>query len=391
MTPLTLLVVGQASSPHVQVRTDCFRQRGHRVKLVTAEASGRSGVEEIVPRPPLDAPKMRSFGLAMATLSALARNEADIVHVHFAHGLGAWLAPAATSRPLVVSLMGGDVLFDERGRTAAHRRLTTRLLQNADLITAKAGHLAEIARRLAPGVRCETVTWGVDAKAFRPLDGSILRLKLGLQPQDLVILSPKALQPLYNAHLLVEALAAIVTPVPRAHLVLIDHVVDTPYRAHLVARIEALKLAAHVRFIPSVPHSQMPELYAIADVVASVPSSDGLPQSLLEALACAKVNLLPASPRYEELIRDGESAVMAALQPSDLAAALTRLLTDAALRQRIGESGRRLILEHADFDSEVQRVEGFYRELLVGPRRRSLGRRVGLLVATLRDVLIPGG
>lgn len=386
--PLTLLAVGQASSPHVQSRTDCFRQRGHRVKILTTEASSRAGVEEIVPRPPFDIPKARSLGLTLDTLRAISRTEADLVHVHFAHGLGAWLAPAATARPLVVSVMGGDILFDERRRTPAERRLTKRLLQNADLITAKASHLADVARHLAPGVRCETVIWGVDTRQFRPLDGSPMRQRLGFAPDDLLILSPKALQPLYNAHLLVEALSKVVTSVPQARLVLIDHVVDSGYRAELVARIENLHLQSHVRFLPPAPHAQMAEHYAVADVIASVPSSDGMPQSLLEALACGRVNLLPASSRYEELITDGESAIMVALNVFDMAETLTRLLTSPELRQRVAENGRRLILQRADFDHEVSRVEGFYRELLVGPRRRSLRKRSGLLMGTLKDLFV---
>jgi glycosyltransferase involved in cell wall biosynthesis len=361
------------------------------VKIITPEASTRVAADEIIPRPLFDIPKLRSLGLALATVRAIARTEADLVHVHFAHGLGAWLSPAATGRPLVVSVMGGDVLFDERGRTAAERRLTTRLLQNADLITAKAGHLADVARHLAPGVRCETVIWGVDTQQFRPLDGSALRHRLGFAPSDLLILSPKALQPLYNAHLLVEALSSVVAEVPAARLVLIDHVVDSAYRAELVARIETLGLQAHVRFLPPVPHDQMAEHYAIADVIASVPSSDGMPQSLLEALACARVNLLPASSRYEELITDGESAVMVALNPPDIAATLTRLLTEPELRQRIAENGRRLVVERADFDREVGRVEGFYRELVRGPRRRSLRKRAGLLAGTLKDLFAARG
>jgi len=48
----------------------------------------------------------------------------DIVLVHYAQGLWAWLAPLA-KRPVVVTVMGGDVLFDEQGRPTWMERTAT--------------------------------------------------------------------------------------------------------------------------------------------------------------------------------------------------------------------------------------------------------------------------
>ena len=54
----------------------------------------------------------------------------------------------------------------------------------------------------------------------------------------------------------------------------------------------------------------MRDYYSIADVAVSVPESDGMPQTLLEAMACGTPNLLVKLQRYEEIVEHGESAYL---------------------------------------------------------------------------------
>jgi len=60
------------------------------------------------------------------------------------------------------------------------------------------------------------VRWGVDAEVFRRDEqaAAALRARLGLAGADRVILSPRILQPLYNVHLLLDALPGILAEVP---------------------------------------------------------------------------------------------------------------------------------------------------------------------------------
>ena len=104
----------------------------------------------------------------------------DVVHVHFAHSLGAWLAAATGGRPLVVSTMGADVLFDEQGtNTIFTRQMTRRLLRSADLVTVKSDYIAGIVRDLGgSGTNVTKVAWGVDTRVFFPRDPANLRRRV---------------------------------------------------------------------------------------------------------------------------------------------------------------------------------------------------------------------
>jgi glycosyltransferase involved in cell wall biosynthesis len=136
-----------------------------------------------------------------------------------------------------------------------------------------------------------------------------------------------------------------------------------------------------VRFVGRVDHADMPALYTLAEAVVSVPASDGLPQSLFEALACEAPTIVGALETYREIVGDGETACVTDFNANAIAAAILRILGDAALRARIGPAGRQRVTTLASLPREAERVEGFYREALTAPRRR------GGLVLRLGDAL----
>jgi glycosyltransferase involved in cell wall biosynthesis len=132
----------------------------------------------------------------------------------------------------------------------------------------------------------------------------------------------------------------------------------------------------------------MPQYYSLADVTVAVPPSDGLPQTLLEGMACGAPSILSRLARYEELITHGESAYFVDITPESIADGVIRLLWDAALRERIASIGREIVATYADFDRDVDRVEAKYYELSdAGKRRPSRSvERVRILTEVARHL-----
>lgn len=387
--PLTICAIGSSGSSHVVSRVKCFAERGHRVFLICESRNGIDGVTELVPSG-RSIRGLRSMSLLMNVPKLIRQCRPDVIHVHFAYNPLAWMALAADYHPLVVSVMGGDVLFDEQGSpTSSGRRLTLRLLERADLITSKSGFLIDVLDRLGGfGAKAMKVVWGVDLKHFRRLDAGRLRTALGIGREDRVILSPRILQRFYNVHLIVEAMPRIVAAVPGARLLITEYQADVGYREEIVRRVRALGLEERVRFVGHVPYADMPQYYSLADVTVGVPPSDGLPQTLLEAMACGSPSILSRLARYEELVTHGESAYFVDLTPEDIADGVIRVLGDAALRERIASVGREIVGTHADLGRDVDRVESKYYELssVAERRRREYGRRAGILVEVARHL-----
>jgi glycosyltransferase involved in cell wall biosynthesis len=394
---LTILAVGNGRSIHVARFVQSFAKRGHRVLLFTdsPSPSGIEGVTQLVAASPADRfsllrlpPPFRGalyHGLyAFELLRALRTQRPDIVHVYYAYSYFAWVAGLLGCTPLVVTTMGGDVLFDEQGSPGpVGKWLTIRLLRQADYITSQSDFLSdEIGRLTGERGKTERVLWGVSPDEFARRDASGLRRALGLDLETRIVLSPKILQPFYRVHLVVEAMAIVRRSIPGAVLVVSEYGADPSYREQLAGRIAELDLSDHVRFVGQIPYEEMPSYYSLADVSVGIPPSDSLPQSLFEAMACGTPMILSRLPRYEEIVQHEQSAYFVDPEPAAIAAGIVRLLDDASLRGRIATEGRRIVVEQANLDEEVARVEGRYRELLASIRPR-IARLSALLSAGL--------
>jgi len=370
---LTIALLGSTKSTHVRARARAMADRGHRVVWLTTEPAGVLGVEEI----PLSGARSLLFRAAnrvsrrlghisldrlplyQRLSSALDALNPDVVHIHYAASVPAWLAAATDRHPLVVSVMGGDVLFGEQQPTTALGRwLTREVFESADLITAKSDHLIHALG--VHGKKAMRLVWGVDLKQFRRTDPRALRKKLGLADDVRVVLSPKILQPFYNIHLVIEAMAMV----PGAVLLVTEYAADATYKAELIALIARLGLGDRVRFVGAIAAEEMADYYSLAAVAVAVPPSDGLPQALFEAMACEVPNVLANLPRYQEVVSDRESVLFVEIEPSSIARGINALLDDPALAERIRSRGRKIAEEGANLQNEVVRFEAALYALL---------------------------
>jgi glycosyltransferase involved in cell wall biosynthesis len=381
---MRICVVGEMKAGHLPRRAELIASLGHEVVRVTPAMSGSEEAR--------DAQRAGGGGYVgrlWRCYRLLCDGNPDIVHVHYALGLGAWLALVAGRRPLIVSIMGNDVLLDEYPPLNwPAGRLTRLLLRHADLVTSKSDHLSAAACQL--GVRPDRIVkiiWGIDPAAFRRVDAAPLRRELGLAAEDRVIFSPRALQPLYNINLLVDAMPAILRQVPTAKLLLSEFAADPPYRAALRAAIDRLGLGASVRLVGTIAHERMAAFYSLSELAVGIPSSDGLPQSLLEAAACGTPMVVSNLERYREFVRPEEGAVFVDLDAGAVAEGICRMLGDADLRARLIDHGRHLALG-ADTGNQLRLLDQSYRQLTAAHAGQRVARRIRLEAAVFFGLFV---
>jgi glycosyltransferase involved in cell wall biosynthesis len=379
---LNICMIGSSRSVHIKNRARYMAERGHKVSVITDAITGIEGVEEIIPVSSPD-PKLFPLIKAVNCYRSMLRCRPDIVHIHYAHGMGAWMAAFFDHHPLVVSVMGGDILFEEQGRpTHRSRWLTFQLLEGADLIMAKSDYLISILGEIGEfKSKAIKVIWGVDRKIFRHVDSYLLRHELNIPDGDLIILSPRAFEPFYNIHMIVETMPLILKKFPNTKLLLTEQNVDIRYKSQIISRIHTLGLDYSVIFVGNIKNEDMPLYYSLADVVVAVPPSDGLPHSLLEAMACRVPNVISRLPRYKEVVSHEESAYFVDISPEGIAGGVLRILGESALRNRIIENGITIVENLPDLESEIKRVEENYYELMKRPvKRLGLMKRMKILV-----------
>ena len=343
---LTLLMLGAVNTPHVEHLAIAMRDRGHRVVVAGEVVPGyapsvlpAAGVEVR----PLELPAMPWVRHLFRTVRP------DVVHANWLYGYG-FLAAAMRLRPLVAMAWGSDVyratgLQLRKARYAA-RRADAVLADSADLLKRVVGLGAD-------QERAHLLNWGVDLEVFAPAaDRGHVRARLGLQ-RGPVVLSPRALTPLYNPGVIVEAFEGVATTHPDAQLVLKHIGTSEPELGR--------PLPMRTRIVGHVPYGQLPEWYSVADVCVSIPSSDSSPRSVWEAMASGCPCVLSDLPWLHELIEHGRHALVVRPEPDAVAAAITRLLDDPDLAARIGAEARSLVEHQRDQQVEMDRLSDLYR------------------------------
>jgi glycosyltransferase involved in cell wall biosynthesis len=366
--PLDLAFFGDPNSVHVRRWLGFFSDRGHRVTLIVpADKVVDPGMPPAIALerlPPFASGKVRLMG-ALATRRALARQlrrlDPDVLHAHYVTG-NAWRAWLSGFHPYVVTVWGSDVLGI--GRQSRRRRLYARLaLHAADIVTGGSADLVRAAA--AAGARPERtryIHFGVDTDRFSPgPDPTALRARLGLEGRR-VLLSNRLIAPLYRQGVVVEVLAQLPTDVVA---------VMTAYRSQPdeVARIRELAgrvgVADRLRIVDALEEAELPDLYRLADVVVSIPASDGGPITVAEALAVGRPIVATDLPSLREWLTelDPEALVPVDDVAATAAAVKTLLSRGPDERQERAARGRAAVTERADWRTNMERMEAIYREL----------------------------
>ena len=382
MTPvpdatLCLAYLGDPNELHTRRWLAFFASRGHRVHLlVRSDTDLESPLPEGIRIERLEPFDIRWFrpdaflAARRAMARVLERIEADVLHAHYLTGYG-FLARLSGFRPYVITVWGSDVFrtLPESRRARVYGRLA---LGGADLVTADSVDLAEGA--IAGGAhrdRTEVVQFGVDTERFSPAPrNEELLARIGLATPR-VVFSPRILMP-WNRH--EDVIRAVATMPPDVGLLFSALHADPEERRRLEALVDELGLRARTRFLEEIPHDQMADHLRLADVIVSVPETDGTPVTILEALACEVPVVASDVPSVTEWLADvsPELLVPIADQPATTAAIRRVLDMPPADRAALAASGRGMVVERADHRTHMLAVERRYRELAA--RRSATGR-----------------
>jgi glycosyltransferase involved in cell wall biosynthesis len=162
---------------------------------------------------------------------------------------------------------------------------------------------------------------------------------------------------------LVEAAPAIFAQHPEAEIVFAG---EGPLEAALKARAHELGIDGRVRFLGVC--DDVAGLLSRCHVFVRPSLTEGMPLTVLEAMACALPVVATAVGGTPEVVEDGVTGIL--VRPRDvggLAHALNRLLGDADLRTRLGRNGRELVEKTYTWERVVERNLEVYGEVARTP------------------------
>jgi len=227
----------------------------------------------------------------------------DLIDAHYFYpdGVAAAKLGAALGKPVVITARGSDLNVIPQHRLP-RRQIKTTAARVAAVVT-----VSEALKRQAEALgiesgRISVLRNGVDLERFRPLDRSVIRARLGLAGP--VWLAVGNLVELKGVHVTLGALAKS----PGAVLLVAG---DGPEALRLRQLASELGIEAHVRFLDNVPQARLLEYYNAADVLMLASSREGMPNVVLESLACGTPVVAAPFAGAEELISAPEAGEIA--------------------------------------------------------------------------------
>jgi glycosyltransferase involved in cell wall biosynthesis len=192
---------------------------------------------------------------------------------------------------------------------------------------------------------------GIDCSKFDPSAGT------KTEPQLLFVGRLKRSK---GVDTLLDAFAILHESFPDLTLTVVG---DGPLRSTLETRCRDLELADVVTFTGNLDNEDVPAYYAESTVFALPSENEGLPRTVLEALACETPVVTSDLPQLEPVVEDVGLTVPTG-DARELANAIATLLEDPEQRKQMGERGRERVVSEYSWAETVRQTTAVYHELL---------------------------
>jgi len=301
------------------------------------------------------------------------REQFDVVHTHTPKaGLLGQLAARIAGVPTVANTLHGFYFHDDTKpwlrrfyiwmeRVAANCSDTILSQNREDMATAVAEHIA----------KPEQLKWlgnGIDVARFdrrRLMDSSLedLRREIGIDAGAPVIGFVGRLVEEKGILDLLQAATTVIEAIPNAQLLIVGPYDEEKPDALRPDVAERYGVAANCRFVGM--RNDMPELYALMDVLVLPSYREGFPRAPMEASAMGVPAMATDIRGCREAVVHGENGLLFPVGDADaLAQSLIELLQDDERRARMGEAGRRIAEDRFDEQKVFDRVLSEYERLL---------------------------
>ena len=293
----------------------------------------------------------------------------EVLHAYFLTHAGFVAAYAGKylNVPSVVSARGNDLeraVFDPS--RVSHILYA---LQHASAVTTNANELARKATALMPGMEVTVIPNGVDTELFKPLPrnnalGESLSLINGgkLEMNSRVIGFAGELREKKGLRPLLSAYAQVNKKNPATFLIVGDVRAGEDMQA-----FEDFKLSnpqSRIVVTGFVSTNDLPAYYSLMDIFVQPSLRDGLPNALLEAMACEKPVVATPVGGIVDAVRDCKNGRLVSTNDvGELADVMDELLRNEKLRKELGSASRQTIFDQFTLQSELDGNLAIYNRL----------------------------
>ena len=330
---------------------------------VVLQQGWTSGELEKLDIPVVHFPLVRSFDISWVRRMVRYIREHDIslIHAHeFTSNSYSVIAARITNTPIICTVHGKNYYPDRYYRRFAYRRVAGLadefIAVSNDLKEFVCGHIN------IPPARISVVHNGIDTRVFdnRLHDHKAARGKLDIPSSAYVIIVVAALFEMKGHKDLITALAGMAREKPDLFVLFVG---DGDYRQELQKLAAESGLREVIRFLGF--RSDIPEMLSVSDLFVLPSYSEGLPVSVLEAMAAGVPVIATDVGGLREVVRDGENAYLVPpAVPSVLAGKITFCMSNRTVTKCIADQARKDVVESFDIKTMLSSYRNLYWRLL---------------------------
>jgi glycosyltransferase involved in cell wall biosynthesis len=263
---------------------------------------------------------------------------------------------------LFITPWNGDIAWTGK-RKPLHRAIASFALKYANCITADSEHMENVCieKYGINDKKIIRIQWsGVDIDKFKisAERRAMIRRKLAIESDDLVIISPRSISKIYNIDVVIDAFSRLSNKYPKLKLIQIWNYCDEKVLSFINNKINELGLTEKVRMVGNVDHVHVADHFAASDIYLSCSSYDTTPTTLLEAMASGCIPVISDLPAIREWIKDGVNGfIVDPLDPVSVSNGIEKALTsDRCYMSSLNE----LRVKAADYDENMKKLEMLY-------------------------------
>lgn len=310
---------------------------GHEVKIISPNLlRSHNGLIQV---PSFNISGDRGYHLCFPALSAQAVQairDCDIVHSHHPFVMGLWGQNLAKryNKPFVLTNHTQYLTYVRviMGKFFEHpvRTYLKGFYGRCDKIVVPS-HEIESQVQALTAASTINIPNGINTRRFRQGNGNAVRFRLGIKPQEKVLLYVGRVSPEKSIINLIQSLELV------KHDFNLIMVGDGPDLGRAKKMVSKLSLVGRVHFVGSVPYSEVPDYFAASNIFVSCSTSEVYPLVMMEANAAGLPCVAPPAPGNSEII---ESGITGFLRPAgiEFAQGVDSLLINTKLLKSLSDS-----------------------------------------------------
>jgi len=346
----------------------CLLQRSHQLTVVTTAPLEDTG-GPVRPAEVAQQGMALHYGMVADPIRAASAVEALGVWAHAQHQtcpfdviLSYFIYPAGYLASLLGEFLGIPVVCSCRGNDVSKEmfispEIIAAVLERSTRLIFVSASLLHMADTLVPcRAKATVVANAVDSTLFAP------DVRTTPKPPRSVVVGTSGLMRWKKGIDLFLPLIHMLCTTHAVRILVAGYGLDAAIDRHLADFLEHYALRHLVEITGPLPHLQMVHALRRMDLYVSTSYQEGMPNGVLEAMACAVPVVATDADGTPNLVQDGVTGYLCPMGDLDALAARCRVLIEQpTLRQRMGQAGRLRVQQHFHLNQEAIAVEAVLR------------------------------